>query len=277
MAVVLHVSLLFMFLLHPCISANCGPLNKDIKVLKEQDYWYFEHPKPIGSCKHLKPEESSNSTCIFYFSICKPVPRYCPDNSGICLVTKVSFLKDNTTLDLYSEFINIGSYSEDFISEEDSFTLLFPSGEVVPPEKEPPITTELQFQCNDSATWSSSSDRKVPFQPKVTFSETKYTIVFDYSGACKNGRGGGRGGDKGPTATLGVGSILLILFFPGMFLYCVVGALIRKGQGKTGKDVIPHAQFLSDLPGLIADGFSFTLAKITCSQMSTTEQKYDQM
>lgn len=37
-----------------------------------------------------------------------------------------------------------------------------------------------------------------------------------------------------------------------MFLYCVVGALIRKGQGKTGKDVIPHAQFLSDLPGLIA-------------------------
>ena len=58
-------------------------------------------------------------------------------------------------------------------SETDSFTLLFPLGEVVPPEKEPPITTELQFQCNDSATWSSSSDRKVPFQPKVTFSEVK--------------------------------------------------------------------------------------------------------
>ncbi|XP_015779379.1 PREDICTED: uncharacterized protein LOC107357256 isoform X2 [Acropora digitifera] len=272
MAVVLHVSLLFMFLLHPCISANCGPLNKDIKVLKEQDYWYFEHPKAIGSCKHLKPEGSSNSTCIFYFSICKPVPRYCPDNSGICLVTKVSFLKENTTL--YSEFINIGSYSQEFKSEANSFTLVFLSGEVVPPATEPPIT-ELQFQCDRSATWNSSSDGKVSFQPKVSLSQTKYTIVFDYSGACKNG--GGHGGDEGPTGTLSVGSILLILFFPGMFLYCVVGALIRKGQGKTGKDVIPHAQFLSDLPGLIADGFSFTLAKITCSQMFTTQQKYDQM
>lgn len=274
MAVVLHVSLLFMFLLHPCISANCGPLNKDIKVLKEQDYWYFEHPKAIGSCKHLKPEGSSNSTCIFYFSVCKPVPRYCPDNSGICLVTKVSFLNENTTL--YSEFINIGSYSQEFKSEANSFTLVFLSGEVVPPATEPPIT-ELQFQCDRSATWNSSSDGKVSFQPKVSLSPdgTKYTIVFDYSGACKHG--GGHGGDEGPTGTLSVGSILLILFFPGMFLYCVVGALIRKGQGKTGKDVIPHAQFLSDLPGLIADGFSFTLAKITCSQMSTTQQKYDQM
>lgn len=156
--------------------------------------------------------------------------------------------------------------------------MLFLIGEVVPPEIEPPIT-ELQFQCNESATWSSSSDGKVPFQPKVTFSETKYTIMFEYSGACKGGGGGGggHGGDEVPTATLSVGSILLILFFPGMFLYCVVGALIRKGQGKTGKDVIPHGQFLSDLPGLIADGFSFTLAKITCSQMSTSQQKYDQM
>ena len=57
-------------------------------------------------------------------------------------------------------------------SGADSFTLLFLFGEVVPPEIEPPIT-ELQFQCNDSATWSSSSDGKVPFQPKVTFSKVK--------------------------------------------------------------------------------------------------------
>ncbi|KAK2552857.1 hypothetical protein P5673_025803 [Acropora cervicornis] len=195
MAVVLHVSLLFMFLLHPCISANCGPLNKDIKVLKEQDYWYFEHPKPIGSCKHFKPEGS----------------------------------------------------------KADSFTLVFLPGEVVAPATEPPIT-KLQFQCDRSATWNSSSDGEVPFQPKVSLSpDGDNCRVSRILHDCHN------------------------QFFPGMFLYCVVGALIRKGQGKTGKDVIPHAQFLSDLPGLIADGFSFTLAKITCSQMSTTQQKYDEM
>ena len=41
-------------------------------------------------------------------------------------------------------------------------------------------------------------------------------------------------------------------FFPGIFLYCVVGALINKGAGKTGKDMMPNAKFWSDLPGLIA-------------------------
>ena len=51
------------------------------------------------------------------------------------------------------------------------------------------------------------------FSPFLSVHQTKYTVVFDYSGACKDGGGGGggRGGDKGPTATLGVGSILLIL------------------------------------------------------------------
>ena len=49
------------------------------------------------------------------------------------------------------------------------------------------------------------------FSPFLSVHQTKYTIVFDYSGACKDGGGGGRGGDEGPTATLGVGSILLIL------------------------------------------------------------------
>ena len=57
-------------------------------------------------------------------------------------------------------------------SEADSFTLFFLIGEVLPPEIEPPIT-ELLFKCNRSATWSRSSDGKVPFQPNVTFSEVK--------------------------------------------------------------------------------------------------------
>lgn len=54
-------------------------------------------------------------------------------------------------------------------SEANSFTLVFLSGEVVPPATEPPIT-ELQFQCDRSATWNSSSDGKVSFQPKVSLS-----------------------------------------------------------------------------------------------------------
>ena len=41
-------------------------------------------------------------------------------------------------------------------------------------------------------------------------------------------------------------------FFPGLFLYCVVGVLINRGAGKTGRDAIPNSKFWSDLPGLIS-------------------------
>ena len=51
---------------------------------------------------------------------------------------------------------------------------------------------------------------------------------------------------------LSVTSFSLCRFFPGIFLYCVVGALINKGSGKTGKDMIPNAKFWSNLPGLIS-------------------------
>lgn len=41
-------------------------------------------------------------------------------------------------------------------------------------------------------------------------------------------------------------------FFPGMFLYCVIGALINRGAGKTGKEMIPNSKFWTELPGLIS-------------------------
>ena len=46
--------------------------------------------------------------------------------------------------------------------------------------------------------------------------------------------------------------ISMFRFFPGLFLYCVVGALINKGAGKSGKELMPHSKFWSNLPGLIS-------------------------
>ena len=40
-------------------------------------------------------------------------------------------------------------------------------------------------------------------------SHMQYKFVFNYSGACKHGEGGG--GDEGPKDVLSVGSILLIV------------------------------------------------------------------
>ena len=58
-------------------------------------------------------------------------------------------------------------------------------------------------------------------------------------------------------------------FFPGIFLYCVVGALINKGAGKTGKDMIPNSKFWSDLPGLISVRLLFAKLLFRLTKMET--------
>ena len=89
-------------------------------LLFRQPYWQFEIPnaavKTVKGCTPHEIKGQNSSTCIFYFSICHPVPRYCPENSGICLANKFSFNKDNTTLILYTAFTNTGSFSEKFTS-----------------------------------------------------------------------------------------------------------------------------------------------------------------
>ncbi|KAM7450837.1 hypothetical protein ABFA07_001530 [Porites harrisoni] len=253
------------------LGEECAPVNHDIKDLKERDYWEFEiQGQGVPWCPQYEIE-GKNTSCIFYFSICKEVPEYCPARSGICLANKVS--PDKTNITLYTRFINIGTSSDDFTSEQEEFTLTFPPSDLG-------NKTVFKFQCNNTAEWKKLEDGKVnQYLVNTTYlnstkGEIEYNFVFNYSGACR--RGGG-GGDEGPKDVLSVGSILLIVFFPGIFLYCVVGALINKGSGKTGKDMIPNAEFWSNLPGLISDGFSFVISKITCSEMSTTQERYDRM
>ena len=71
--------------------------------------------KDFPGCKPFYPSgvKNGSSTCIFYFSICTPVPDFCPENSGICLANKVDFSGSpagNKTL--YTQPINIGSFKE---------------------------------------------------------------------------------------------------------------------------------------------------------------------
>ncbi|CAH3145207.1 unnamed protein product [Porites lobata] len=269
------VTLLFTahLMLPGVLGEECAPVNHDIKALKKRHYWEFEiQDKEVPRCPELEME-GTNTSCIFYFSICEKVPSYCPAGSGICLAKKVSPLK-YPNITLYTRFIDIGTASEVFDSGGNDFTLTFSSSESA--------TTLFTFKCDESAEWKDHlEDGKVnQYLVNATYHldgiKIQYNFVFNYSGACGHGGGGG-GGDEGPKDVLSVGSILLIVFFPGIFLYCVVGALINKGSGKTGKDMIPNAKFWSNLPGLISDGFSFVISKITCSEMSTTQERYDRM
>lgn len=282
---------LFLLFVIPEVYADiCAPPNKDVKVLKAQRFWQFEvSHKDFPGCKPFYPSgvKNGSSTCIFYFSICTPVPDFCPENSGICLANKVDFSGSpagNKTL--YTQPINIGSFKEGknhFKAEPTYFDVIFDFGEeIVNSSKSLLPVTKIRFTCTENATWETSKDGKVPQLAHVhvdytivTETTVMYNIELEYKGACPGGGGGGS--SEEPSKPLSVGSILLILFFPGIFLYCVVGALINRGAGKTGKEMIPNSKFWTELPGLISDGFSFVIAKITCSQMSTSREPYDRM
>lgn len=272
-------------------SKACAPIDKNIDVLKEQNFWTFEVHNEMVGCKPFKPPSPSGanvtSTCVFYFSICHPVPSLCTENSGICLTNKVAYWGrnyDNKTL--YTLPKRIGAFNPNrdvkFDSEWNYFTVNYELGELVNGSILLNFfKATIKFQCNKSSVWKRSDNEsgknRVTYPPNNVTVDSfgKVWIVFDYDGACSGGGGGGGNGE--PSKPLSVGSIMLILFFPGLFLYCVVGVLVNKGAGKTGKEMIPNSKFWSDLPGLIADGFSFALAKITCSEMSTSRQSYDSM
>ena len=74
---------------------------------------------------------------------------------------------------------------------------------------------------------------------------------------------GGSSAGKG----LSGGSIFLILFFVGAFVYLVGGILFNKyKRGLSGSELIPNIGFWRDLPGLVKDGcvFSFNKVRALC-------------
>jgi hypothetical protein len=80
------------------------------------------------------------------------------------------------------------------------------------------------------------------------------------------------------------GSILLIIFFCGLFVYFAVGAGIQYKRGEHGariliihkfvvlifEELVPNYTFWVSLPGLIKDGFMFTLRKLKISKQGSS-------
>eukprot|EP00808_Paulinella_micropora_P028555 g52695.t1 len=82
---------------------------------------------------------------------------------------------------------------------------------------------------------------------------SKYGCPAPVGGWPKDAEYGGGG--------LSGGSVLLILFIPGAFLYLAIGILYkRKTQGTTGVESIPNIEFWRALPQLVKDGVQFTMS-----------------
>lgn len=89
------------------------------------------------------------------------------------------------------------------------------------------------------------------------------TYVIPTSASCP-GHGGhhGGGGGGGGGHKLSGGWVFIILVIVFSVLYCAVGGFMNHRKGATGADLCPNRDFWAGLPGLVKDGFGFTIAKI---------------
>jgi hypothetical protein len=77
-----------------------------------------------------------------------------------------------------------------------------------------------------------------------------------------------------PSKGLSPGSILLIVFFVGIFVYLVGGILVlRYARGARGVEQIPNYTFWILVPGLIKDGFVFTCTSIGVCKRDVVYEK----
>lgn len=98
-------------------------------------------------------------------------------------------------------------------------------------------------------------------------SSSKYEFTIVSKAACPQSGPPGPSPTDGPTVEVSVslttGSILTIIFFSLVAVYLIAGLLFnRLYRRETGREMIPNVTFWTALPGLVRDGFRFTVAKV---------------
>jgi len=119
---------------------------------------------------------------------------------------------------------------------------------------------EITLMCDQSTNGTkpgSFSERK------TSSSSSIYSTTFTSKYGCATG---------GSSGGLSVGSILLIIFFPLVVMYVIIGILInRYGRGiESMPELLPNHSFWADFPFLVKDGVVFTYGgiKSACSSLS---------
>lgn len=107
------------------------------------------------------------------------------------------------------------------------------------------------------------------FSQSASSGSTIYSGTLNSKYACAEG-GSTSGG-------LSVGSVLLIIFFPLVLAYIIIGVLInRYGRGiESIPELLPNHSFWADFPFLVKDGIVFTgvAIKSGCSSLSNKLKK----
>eukprot|EP00478_Filoreta_tenera_P001091 GABV01001100.1.p1 GENE.GABV01001100.1~~GABV01001100.1.p1 ORF type:complete len:222 (-),score=72.77 GABV01001100.1:56-721(-) len=95
-------------------------------------------------------------------------------------------------------------------------------------------------------------------------SKCDYHVRMIDSVACPSAASGGSGGLSG-------GSVFLLITCIPFLVYCLVGCGVKyKTKGARGTEMIPNIGTWRELPGLVKDGVSFTVAKVKGTPPTTS-------
>ncbi|XP_071965147.1 uncharacterized protein [Antedon mediterranea] len=254
---IVNVYLCFIIILLLCwSSANsqtqiCGADGFNIQNLTKAQYWTY-NTNEYDEC----PEENAIS-CQYSFSVCNTLPS--SFNCDSCSVA-VAVSRNITDINNYK---SLGSYDStknpiDSTPTNSMFQIYY---------TQYPNGTILIFKCDLNSKWLlpiSSNIGTVPESANTKIENKKGLNVFTFysAEACY----------VPPSVVpyvpasegLSTGSILLLIFFPTLIIYFLLGIILNKLGGANGKELIPNYEFWNSLPGLIADGVMYSWSILTC-------------
>jgi len=125
-----------------------------------------------------------------------------------------------------------------------------------------PRQAVLSIQCGQPGFVNSPSEEQAEGEGDCIYNINLYSCSMClYPDICSNSNNPPPSGSS--KQGLSGGSIFLILFFVGLFVYFVAGALVLKYKFmKEGLDIIPNRDLWASIPGLVKDGCLFTYAAI---------------
>jgi len=267
--------MVYYFLLLPVLFSDvfteeCGPLGYEAKNLLSPNYWYFDLEG--DNCPPLPADSSittNNVTCRIYFNLCKKLTYQC--SGTVCV-------RYTHTTDLVSL---LGEYDKyPFIEpvNQDDFIADYVGEKLKCKNDKEKVKTRFYFLCHKNESWpiqktAPHGGSRAP-QPITSFDEQQclLTFRFNYTGACWK-----PGPSDSIVKDISLGTYTIILFFPGVLLYFLMGFLYNRSRGMEGQDAIPHRQLLEDLPELILDGFMFTVSMVTCSHEDRYTRDYEEV
>ncbi|XP_061172167.1 uncharacterized protein LOC133181637 [Saccostrea echinata] len=229
-----------------------GPLGYDVSSLNGS--WTFQ-----VSNKNCPAEPSNGyATCNVTLAFCNKIEKIpeCNESSSACVQAS------NYTGNNESKNFSIGGYTQDPFSLTGglivaTFGPVFLNYSTTCVN----LTTVVKFHCNLQSKWTSGSQGPTPIPKSSNIKpefeknqkgECTYTINADFEGACINVV------PSLPVSGLSAGTVLIIIFFVSISVYCICGCTCNFVRGYKGPELIPHSQFWIDLPVLIADGMIFT-------------------